>query len=82
MSVCGVIHFIEGHSCAPDDNGCVLPDCHDGPHEFVSRDGGVWQWETDMDCDCDHCMKCEGDYCTVYWRKSTDGKREVGGDGK
>ena len=79
MSVCGVLHFIEGHSCCPDDNGCVLPDSHDGPHEFVSRDGSVWQWETDWECDCDHCMRCEGDYCAAYWRKGNGESGDAGG---
>ncbi len=52
-----------------DINGCVLPDGHSGPHEFVDQRARVWQWETDLECDCEHCRECEGDYCTTYWQK-------------
>lgn len=65
---CGILHGSDG-PYPPDRHGCVLPDGHDGPHEFIDPDGQHWLWETDMECDCDHCMRCEGDYCTIYWRK-------------
>jgi len=52
-----------------DAHGCVLAYGHSGPHEFVDQRGRYWLWETDMGCDCAHCRRCEGDYCTVYWRK-------------
>jgi hypothetical protein len=70
--VCGIIHsnqVFQPH----DDDGCVLPSNHEGPHEFVARDGESWQWETDLSCECEWCMKCEGDYCTTYWRKADSG---------
>jgi len=51
-----------------DHAGCLLPEGHSGPHEFVDSDGVRWQWETDWECDCEHCLQCEGDYCTIYWR--------------
>lgn len=54
-----------------DPFGCRLPCGHEGPHEFVSTEGEVFQWETDWDCDCEDCMSGEGDFCTVYW--SVDG---------
>jgi hypothetical protein len=56
-----------------DDHGCVLALGHDGPHEFADPNGRRWLWETDLECDCEHCMRCEGDYCTVYWEKPTNG---------
>lgn len=72
---CGVLHGQGPHP--KDDNGCVLPENHEGPHEYVARDGVAWQWETHLECTCEWCMKAEGDYCTVYWRKSDSaGERE------
>lgn len=63
---CGILHGSD--VLGPQDpEGCVLPMGHEGPHEFVSTDGSRWQWETDWSCDCEHCMQCQGDYCTVYW---------------
>lgn len=55
---------------AYDEHGCILEDGHEGPHEFVAQSGEHWNWETDLTCDCYHCKRNEGDYCTVYWRKS------------
>ncbi len=52
-----------------DLNGCELPDGHPGPHEFKDSKGKVWCWITDLECTCEHCMQCEGDYCTEYWPK-------------
>lgn len=52
-----------------DSTGCLLPSGHDGPHRFKDDQGAFWLWETDLSCDCEHCMRCEGDYCTVYWRE-------------
>lgn len=68
MSVaCGVMH---GDTCfVRDEHGCVLPESHEGPHEFVEADGQRWLWETDLECACPHCSRLEGDYCTVFWRK-------------
>jgi hypothetical protein len=64
---CGILHGKE--PSFHDDHGCVLPINHDGPHEFVDRDGQRWQWETDLACECEWCMRAEGDYCTIYWQK-------------
>ena len=66
---CAVFH---GDSIPSDESGCILSIGHDGPHEFITSDGEHWLWETDMECDCEHCMKCEGDYCTNYWPKPTN----------
>lgn len=52
-----------------DECGCLLPEGHEGPHEFKDARGATWCWETDLECDCEHCMQCEGDYCTTYWQK-------------
>ena len=52
-----------------DRQGCLLAEGHAGPHEFVDEAGQHWLWETDLECTCSHCMQCEGDYCTTYWRK-------------
>lgn len=66
--VCGIMHG--GDSVGPvDAQGCMLAEGHEGPHEFADQNGRRWLWETDMECDCEHCMRCDGDYCTVYWRK-------------
>lgn len=65
---CGTLH----HNAAIgpfDSDGCILPEGHVGPHEFVDEAGRHWLWETDFSCECEHCMRCEGDYCTTYWRK-------------
>lgn len=73
---CGVIH--DSGACHPVDNrGCVLAIGHDGPHEFVDPNGRQWLWETDMQCDCEHCAACGGDYCTIYWRKTTSAPAAV-----
>lgn len=65
---------MHGGSTQPhDDDGCVLPMNHDGPHEFVARGGERWQWETDLECRCEWCLRCEGDYCTTYWLKADSG---------
>ena len=69
MAECGILHG-HGGPQPHDDNGCILPEFHDGPHEFVARDGEHWQWETDLECDCEWCSRAEGDYCTTYWRKA------------
>jgi hypothetical protein len=66
---CATIHSHDGHPY--DVSGCLLADGHDGPHEFVDASGASYLWETDMDCACWHCRQCEGDYCTIYWRKPT-----------
>lgn len=66
--VCGTLHH-KGEMLPVDEEGCILPAGHDGPHEFVDSSGQHWLWETDFDCDCEHCMSCEGDYCTTYWPK-------------
>jgi hypothetical protein len=69
MNICGTMHG-DGFGAPEDREGCCLPNNHKGPHEFRATDGVTYQWETDMECDCDHCMRAEGDYCTVYWRKA------------
>lgn len=72
---CGIIYsdiFIE------DKQGCLLPDDHEGPHEFVASDGITYQWETDFECECDHCMSGEGDYCTLFWPKPSHAKKGAG----
>lgn len=53
-----------------DDDGCILPVGHTGPHEFVTQDGKHWHWETDMECGCEDCMHGDGDYCITYWPKA------------
>lgn len=57
---------------AKDPCGCRLPCGHPGPHEFVSVEGEVFQWETDWDCACEDCLSGSGDFCTVYWRVEQD----------
>jgi hypothetical protein len=66
--VCGIMHGADSAGPA-DAHGCVLAKGHAGPHEFADSRGGRWLWETDMECNCAHCRRCEGDYCTVFWRK-------------
>ena len=51
-----------------DRDGCILKEWHTEPHTFIDDNGVKWHWETDLTCTCDHCMQCEGDYCTIYWR--------------
>lgn len=67
MTTCGIFHGDESYPA--DRSGCLLANGHEGPHEFLADDGQRWLWETDLECDCEHCMRCEGDYCTVYWPK-------------
>ena len=77
--LCAILHGAD--RVGPQDNhGCVLPINHDGPHEFVGPDGRHWLWETDFDCDCEHCMQCEGDYCTEYWEKPASGVHSPEGE--
>jgi len=68
-AVCGTMLDPEMTAGVADNQGCLLPLDHAGPHEFVSPRGESWLWELDLDCDCEHCMRCEGDYCIVYWKK-------------
>jgi len=69
--ICGMIN--DGNLSPADTEGCRLPVNHGGrPHEYVATDGRVIQWEVDLECDCDHCMRAEGDYCTVYWKKADE----------
>lgn len=58
-----------GEASVHDEHGCRLKDGHQGAHEFTDDLGRLWCWETDFECQCEHCMKCEGDYCTTYWIK-------------
>lgn len=67
MEVCGIIHSGNILTSELDETGCILPDGHDGPHEFISAEGRRFQWETDLECTCEHCMEAIGDYCTIYW---------------
>lgn len=65
---CSILHG----ECGPTDkNGCILPEGHTGPHEFIDDKGVHWLWETDLECTCEHCMDEGGDYCTEYWEKPT-----------
>lgn len=66
--ICGLIFNSDGSSIK-DTSGCCLDLGHRGPHEFVDNEGVCYQWETDFECTCDHCLKCEGDYCSFYWPK-------------
>ncbi len=49
-----------------DSEGCYLPNAHNGPHEFKSKTGKIFQWENDYECDCEDLDECE---CIVYWEK-------------
>lgn len=40
--------------------------------ELEAGPAPLGQWETDWDCLCEHCIQCEGDYCTIYWRKTNE----------
>lgn len=73
LGECGVL-FTARSSVEPDDvSGCRLNRGHDGPHEFVSPDSSVFQWETDEDCDCADCNSDEpDDWCMVYWKVNSD----------
>jgi hypothetical protein len=68
--VCGILH-VGGPAYPTDNDGCLLAVDHEGPHEFLDPRGQRWLWETDLECGCEHCMRCEGDYCTIYWRKES-----------
>lgn len=65
---CAIL-FPRRDGVSPEDcNGCVLPNGHHGPHEFVASNGIRYFWETDMDCDCEECLSDEPDnWCIVYW---------------
>lgn len=65
--ICGII-FDQAAYLPEDVCGCHLKVGHEGPHEFKSTDGNLYQWETDFDCTCEHCMLCEGDYCSTVWK--------------
>lgn len=63
---CGVLMLVDGAFLPRDRDGCIRPESHAGPHLSNTEDG-PYEWETDFACDCEHCQKCEGDYCIVYW---------------
>ena len=67
---CAVLFPSYSHGHPKDTEGCRLPIGHDGPHEFVSTSGRVFEWENDWSCDCDECSSEDGDQCYVYWEKS------------
>ena len=69
---CGIMHD-RGEPFVIDSKGCLLAEGHEGPHEFADQRGQHWLWETDIECGCEYCMRCEGDYCTTYWRKPPNG---------
>jgi hypothetical protein len=71
MSTCGILFGNEPGYAPKDEHGCTRPSGHPGPHEFVATNGRTYEWETDLMCDCEHCMRCEGDYCTTYSEKKT-----------
>ena len=50
---------------------CLLPEGHDGPHEFKLPDGITYCWEWDEECRCEDCMSNQDpqDACYIYWRK-------------
>lgn len=68
-SICGTMHGEGGPVGHPDHNGCILPDGHPGPHEFVSCTGVHWLWTCDLSCTCEQCLEDDEHYCTTYWRK-------------
>ncbi len=51
----------------PDTDGCVLPEGHDSPHEYVAAACRV-TWETDLSCGCADCVGSDSfaDNCLVY----------------
>jgi hypothetical protein len=68
MTPCAILHG-EGMGSPHDEEGCRLPRGHEGPHEYVARDGTIYNWETDLDCACESCMADDPDFCTIYWEK-------------
>ena len=64
---CAVMFGGNNGSEPRDLDVCVLPQDHDGPHQFTADDGRSFHWETDLECDCAHCMQTDGDYCAIYW---------------
>jgi hypothetical protein len=64
---CAVI-FPRRDAVSPTDfDGCVLPNGHLGPHQFLASDLLMYEWETDTDCDCEDCQSDEvDDWCIVY----------------
>jgi hypothetical protein len=67
-ATCGIML---GDGAGPSDiTGCLLPEHHEGRHEFVTTNGRTYLWEPLLTCECDHCRKCEGDYCTIYAEKT------------
>ena len=63
---CGVIFFNDVFP--PHDNtGCLKPEGHAGPHEFISQDDRHYAWETDWSCTCSECLSDDGEMCAIYW---------------
>lgn len=57
---CGrCIGVVDWFVCLVDYDGCLLPNGHDGPHEFRNHDGQLYQWEYDEVEDYD-----------IYWKKT------------
>lgn len=76
---CGIL--FSNYGAGPhDDTGCVMPERHAGPHEFVCRYGRRIRWETDWACDrCDE-DRCDGDWCAIWWEvPPPDGKDQASG---
>lgn len=64
--ICGILFPSYGHG-PKDEQGCHLEVGHDGPHEFIAKNGDTYRWETDWGCDCEEC-KSGDDWCTIYWK--------------
>ena len=50
-----------------DFDGCVLPNGHFGPHEFVGSDLHRYTWATDLECKCEDCQSDEVDNWCIVW---------------
>ena len=51
VPICGAVFSTYGGGEPIDKTGCVFPNGHDGPHQFIdARNGKKEQWEIDWDC--------------------------------
>lgn len=65
QQTCGIAF---GRREIDDQDGCINPEGHDGPHRCIDTNGTVYEWETDLECNCECCQSDDwSDYCILYW---------------
>lgn len=64
---CGIIFHSHSPVEPSDAEGCILPEGHQGEHQFKSERGRLIAWQYDWECGCDNCCTNDmKDMCILY----------------